>query len=304
MLPSVVAIVVTYKRPELLEKVLHAVLNQSHTVCKLLIVDNNSSDSTCSVVEKFSRVNDVVEYHNTGDNLGGAGGFRRGFELAKDYDYTHLWLMDDDFLPSETCLEELLKVNNKSISQPMRFNLDGTCAEISPVQYDLSNPFVLNPKRQTVLDLSKVQCSGAPFDLDGVPFEGPLISKSVVDSVGFPEPEFFIFYDDLDFSLRARKKGFEIHCVPNATATRLLINNQKDDLKSWKGYFMLRNLFYVHYAHGNNLLVKAKPLVIALGYGFLSLIKRDFGQLNTVYNAYKDSFNLGNTKSHRPGARG
>lgn len=56
--------------------------------------------------------------------------------------------MDDDLLPSSDCLSHLVKFDNNGITQPMRFNLDGSCAEISPVKYDLSDPFIINPKDQ------------------------------------------------------------------------------------------------------------------------------------------------------------
>lgn len=299
---EVVCIIVTFNRADLLKKVVHGVLNQTKNVSKIIIVDNNSQDNTSEIVGLFKLSFNNIVYHNTGSNLGGAGGFHAGFTIAEDYPYDYIWVMDDDCLPEPNCLEELLKVNieNVGIVQPMRYNLDGSCAELSPVEYDLKNPFNLNPKTKSVLDCYGGLTSDSIIELHGVPFEGPLISKKVIQDVGYPNPNFFIFYDDLDFSIRARKLGYKIFCSRKAKATRLLINNQRNDLRSWKGYFMLRNLFYIHSIYGENSFVKFKPYILVLGYSFLSFLRFDFVQIGTIFAAIRDSKKLANSDLYKP----
>lgn len=297
---KVVAIVVTFRRKDLLRQVLVSLLNQTEAPSKILVIDNNSNDGTEDVVFNLALTNDNIIYYNTGDNLGGAGGFHYGFEAAKVYDYSHLWLMDDDFQPNCDCLEKMLALQHVGIVQPIRFNLDGSCAELSPVNYDLSSPFILNPKKLSVADLYKKDQMQGLQELHGIPFEGPLISKEVVEHVGFPEPKFFIFYDDLDYAIRTRKAGYKIICDPDIKATRLLKNNQNNDLLSWKGYFMLRNLFYVHYIYGENYFVKFKPILLTLGFSLISIFRGQFRQVKIAFQALFDSFNLKNTEKHRP----
>ncbi|MBD1571477.1 glycosyltransferase [Aliivibrio sp. S10_S31] len=297
---KVIAIVVTYKRKELLNKVLHRLLQQSYSLDKVIVVDNNSQDGTDVLVNSLISDNYNIEYHNTGGNLGGAGGFNFGFKLASNYDYDHLWLMDDDFLPSINCLKELLSHNINGITQPIRFNLDGTCAEISPVTYDLKKIFCKNPKSTTIADIYHNLRDCDSISIAGVPFEGPLISKSVVDSIGYPNSDFFIFNDDLDYSIRARNAGYDIICSFKASAQRLLVNNQSDDLKSWKGYFMLRNHFYILREYGENFFVKNRSLAIAFFYFSKAFLSQDKRFLKIILRAYKDSFNLKNNDMFKP----
>lgn len=299
---KVVAVIVTYNRSSLLEQVVNALARQSHPLYKILIVDNNSADDTKQIVSKLTHCTPQIEYVNTGDNLGGAGGFFYGVKLAKKYNYDYIWLMDDDLVPNDDCLEKLLDVGFDGIRQPVRYYSDGTCAEISPVQYDLSSIFLINPKRKTVADLLKEGRGGRDVDLHGVPFEGPLISKCVVNKIGFPESKFFIFYDDLDYSIRARRAGFDIKCICAARAIRLFKNNQSNDLKSWKGYFMLRNLFYIHKKYGENWFVKKRPLFITLAYLLLSIMQLNLKQARIVIQAFNDSKLLKNSHLHRPEA--
>ena len=297
---NVIAIVVTFKRKELLAQVLNSLIEQTVTPEKILVIDNNSNDGTKEVVQELSKNAPLISYYNTGANLGGAGGFYHGFKVASNFDYSHLWLMDDDFMPDNDCLDKMLNLNHNGIVQPIRFNMDGSCAELSPVKYDLSSPFLLNPKKESLLELYKNGELQERQELAGIPFEGPLISKAVVEAVGFPKPDFFIFYDDLDYAIRTRKAGFKIICNKEIKAKRLLTNNQSDDLLSWKGYFMLRNLFYVHKVHGNNVFVKFKPYLLALSYALLSFCKGQFKQVKIVFQALNDSKNLSNTDLHKP----
>ena len=72
-------------------------------------------------------------------------------------------------------------------------------------------------------------------------------------------PSYFIFYDDVDFALRARRAGYRIWAVRDAVLVRQLDFSQQHDLAGWKGYYMYRNLFVVHFRYGENALVRAKP---------------------------------------------
>lgn len=263
---KILALVVTYKRKELLEKVIQGLLDQTYPISDILIVDNNSSDGTKELVESYSNENTNILYFNTGANLGGAGGFSFGFQKAMDYNFDYLWIMDDDLLPSHSCLETLVSASDENtISQPIRLNTDNSCAEYSPVIFDMDSIFLVRPKRCSVIDYIKNNKS-EKIPLQGIPFEGPLIPRKIISDIGYPDKRFFIFYDDLDYALRAQKKGYNIQCILNAHAYRLLMNNQVNDLKSWKGYFMLRNFFRIHKLHGNNFFVRGRPYFLAALY--------------------------------------
>ena len=72
----------------------------------------------------------------------------------------------------------------------------------------------------------------------------------MVATVGLPDASFFIFYDDVDFALRARRAGYRIWAVRDAVLVRQLDFDQQHALDTWKGYYMYRNLFAVHFRYG------------------------------------------------------
>ena len=56
----------------------------------------------------------------------------------------------------------------------------------------------------------------ALVEVQNVAFEGYLVRRRVVDAIGLPDPTYFIFYDDVDWALRARRAGFTIRAVRDA----------------------------------------------------------------------------------------
>jgi GT2 family glycosyltransferase len=101
--PKVVAVIVTYRRDELLRACVEAVAGQSRPPDAILVVDNDHLAKT--VVGERPGL-DVVE---TGDNLGPAGGYELGFALALERGADAVWTVDDDVRPDPACLERLLK---------------------------------------------------------------------------------------------------------------------------------------------------------------------------------------------------
>ena len=50
----------------------------------------------------------------------------------------------------------------------------------------------------------------------------------------------------------------------DAVLVRQLDFDQQHDLAGWKGFYMYRNLFVVHFRYGENALVRLKPWLITL----------------------------------------
>lgn len=290
---SVALSLVTFNRSKLLIEMLESVLKQTIPPDEIFIVDNNSSDNTKELVLEFAdkyRSTLQVNYYNTGENLGGAGGFELGSKLAYNKGYEWIWLADDDVELTPECLENLLKHKDKAaILQPMRVNMDGSCAEVSGTDYKINSLTRLNPKQHTVAGIGHQNWEA--IEVKTIPFEGPLINRKVFKRIGFSDPRFFIFYDDLDFSLRAQQAGFKIFCVREAVMKRKIRFVQSKALTSWKGYFMYRNFFRVQIEHSR------KPIGICRNIAIFSLVLGLYiltGRIKAIpmlFSSLKDALN-------------
>lgn len=286
---NIALVLVTYNRSKLLIEMLESVIRQSLMPDVVYIIDNNSNDDTEKKVIEFANLNSEkisIIYKNTGSNLGGAGGFEFGSRLAYEAGYEWIWLADDDVELEPQCLEQLLKFK-ADIIQPLRMNMDGSCAEISGIDYEINNILRLNPKKRLVCDVYDDDWDS--IAIKTIPFEGPLIHRKVFEKIGFPNPNFFIFYDDLDFALRAEKAGFKIVCVKSARMIRKIRFIQSRALNSWKGYFMYRNFFKVQSTHANRHIALTRNTIVFISVIFYSLLKGNLKSIPILLDAFKDS---------------
>jgi len=87
----------------------------------------------------------------------------------------------------------------------------------------------------------------------------------------------------------------------DAVLVRQLDFNQQHDMRSWKGYFMYRNLFLVHLKYGENALVRLKPLVITLVVLLLTPLKGR-AEARNVWRALKDARTMAHATPLPPGS--
>ncbi|WP_377321498.1 glycosyltransferase family 2 protein [Pimelobacter simplex] len=283
----VAVVVVTYNRADLLRGMLEGLAGLERAPDAVVVVDNASSDHTREVLEA-SRLPGLVAIHTT-DNLGGAGGFRLGLQTAYDRGYDVMWLMDDDVVPAPDCLTRLLEVDGSCLIA-VREDRSGALVEKAALRFDLRNPLAIRPKTASIDSTYATRAEMPPtVEVENVAFEGFLVRREVIDRIGLPDASYFIFYDDVDFAIRARRAGFPIRAVRDAVLVRQLDFDQQHDLAGWKGYYMYRNLFAVHFRYGENALVRLKPWLVALAVVVLSPLRGGRAEARNVSRALRDA---------------
>ncbi|SEC64869.1 Glycosyltransferase, GT2 family [Nocardioides exalbidus] len=280
---TVAVVVVTFNRADLLVGMLDGLAAQTRRPDAVIVIDNLSTDHTREVLD--ARTDLPLHVTTTETNLGGAGGFHRGVRAAWDGGYDRVWLMDDDVVPDPGCLEALMAVDEDCLIA-VREDLSGALVEKAAVDFDLRNPLAIKPKRASV-DSTYADRASMPerVEVHNVAFEGFMCRRRVIEEIGFPDPSFFIFYDDADYAIRAREAGHRIWAVRDAVLVRQLDFNQQHDLAGWKGYYMYRNLFVVHLRHGENALVRLKPWLITLAVVLLSPVRGGRAEARNVIRA-------------------
>ncbi len=192
MQEKIAVVVVTYNRLQLLKECISGIRNQTVPLDEVIIVNNGSNDGT---TEWLNEQGDITTYHQ--ENIGGAGGFHRGVKEAYEKEYDWIWVMDDDVEPTTTCLEHLLEYKNISeCIHPRRTYKDGT-------NYNWEQYY--NIKKNSFIDSADASFkNGKRFCFVNVAcFEGMLVSRNIVEKIGFPDARFFIGYDDTVYGLLA-----------------------------------------------------------------------------------------------------
>ncbi|NYD56009.1 GT2 family glycosyltransferase [Nocardioides marinisabuli] len=278
-------VVVTFNRADLLERMLEGLGALDPAPELVVVVDNASTDHTPDVLAACTLPG--LQVVRTAENLGGAGGFHLGTRTAYDAGVDRIWLMDDDVLPATDCLGVLLAADEDCL-MAVREDSHGRLCEKAATRFDLANPLAIKPKTAMV-ETDWVSRDAMPerVELENVAFEGFMVRRRVLEAVGLPDPTYFIFYDDVDFAVRARRAGFRIWALRDAVLVRQLDFDQQHDLAGWKGFFMYRNLFVVHLRYGENALVRAKPWLIALAVVALSPLRGGRAEAGNVIRAMR-----------------
>ena len=221
---SVAVVVVTYNRGGLLMRMLGGLAASEHRPDAVIVVDNASTDHTPTVLEGVREAHPdlPLQVIRTDENLGGSGGFHLGVRAAHEQGFDRIWLMDDDVVPAPDCLGILMDTDEDCL-MAVREDTAGRLVEKAAVTFDLRNPLRIKPKTAMV-ETTYGERAAMPerVELENVAFEGFMVRRRVVERIGLPDPDFFIFYDDVDYALRARRAGFRIWGVRDAVLVRQL----------------------------------------------------------------------------------
>ena len=221
-------VVVTYNRIECLKKNLTCLENLNNDNKKYeinyYIVNNNSNDGSKEFLDN-KKYNSRYNIINLEENTGGAGGFYTGIQTAYNDGNDFIWGMDDDAYPKSDSLEILLKNYSK---------INEDCALWSNCNND--NDFEFDYK-----------------EINSWMFVGFFINKKIIDKVGLPRKDFFIFFDDVEYCNRIIENGFKIFKVRNSIiehkdsysnmlSKKILFKTiQIPNFGDWKMYYYVRN---------------------------------------------------------------
>ncbi len=206
---KVFAVIVTYKRAEILYDCLNAVLNKSTSkVYHVYIVVNSNDKATIDVIDLFKKSYPCKVSYDLFDNIGPAGGFHFGLKKFLTSDCDYVWLMDDDIFPNNDCLYELLK-----------------CSKNFPYIF----PNVVDT------DGKKVVAFG---------WWGVFLKHSLVKKVGLPIKDFFYWKEDTEYLQNRIIRKFKV--IPHRSETGNVVHGHINKLKkpSWYYYYTIRNTIY------------------------------------------------------------
>ena len=247
--PTICAVVVTFNRKALLVNCLNALKQQTHTLTHIIVIDNASTDGTKEfLIEQGWENSETFTFVALPENRGGAGGFYEGIKYATENRFDYIWLMDDDGFPKADCLEKLLPyISEDCYIGPMVLD-SKTKNKLSFAMRVPNSLHVFDHYTDIPEELKK---ANVIIDIV-IPFNGTFISCSLTKKMGYPCKEFFIWGDEREYTLRAKKYGAKIltvidaifyHPIDSSQSTpmffgKLRFNNAHSDLKQ---YCFLRN---------------------------------------------------------------
>ena len=200
---------------------LHAANPSPHHV---VVVDNGSTDSSVAEIRRWGREHDVVTQNGTlpwlivieaGKNRGFAGGNNLGIELLeKQTRVSHLMLLNNDATVAPDFFAEISAGLKKS---PDAGLITGTILEDPDrdrVWYAGGTELPMRALYRHRLD---VPLSQEPVPTDFVSGCAMVISRPLLEQIGhLAEVYFPLYWEDGEYSFRARSAGFPVLYAPRA----------------------------------------------------------------------------------------
>lgn len=187
-----------------------------------------------------------------GDNLGIAAAHNRGIEWAREQGFGFVLLMDQDSQPDAGMVAAQLAAYDDLIRQGKK--IAALAPRFHDARYGVDAPFIqLHDYR-----IARVGCQAddAPVEAAYVISSGSLIPLGVLNAVGDMREELFIDYVDIEWGLRARKRGYGCYGL----CTTRMHHRLGDDARKlpWPGgrrvpirgplrhYYLFRNAIWMY----------------------------------------------------------
>jgi GT2 family glycosyltransferase len=235
---SVVAVVLTYRRPQWASQVVSDLLgSEGLDPSQVVLVVNGEGGLDDRELEK------TIEVLSLPQNVGPAGAFGQAMKYARETSPAPwIYLCEDD----QTAYHRLPSPRLRNlIDEVERFERDVPGLPIGAV---------LASGRSVDMRTGRTHRLGVPpsgarlHEADFGPWWGALLSRRVVDEGLYPDENMFWWGEDLEFWLRVRAAGFRVLVD---RASHRTARNKASSGEPWCGYYMARNQFYLRRRYGN-----------------------------------------------------
>lgn len=301
------AVIVTYNRKEMLAKCLDAVLGQSLVPDKVIVVDNHSTDGTKAYLQQAGYLDRAeVTLLELSENSGGAGGFYEGMKVARADGADWIWIMDDDVIPKEACLEALVTAGGNVCEAGEKVSF--LASSVRGKNGEAMNVPKLNRKQFTKYTDWYRHLDEGMVEIVKATFVSLLINGQAVQKCGLPWKPFFIWGDDSEYTQRLIRDFGPAYMVGKSEAIHMRERSDELSLVAEKNKKRIPMYFYYY---RNNLIgfweyetALYRFLCLGkLGYDFVRVLlfgKYKFQKMGVILKAFFHfAFGLYDKKSFR-----
>lgn len=217
----IAVVIVTFNNAGMLRDLLTDLASQSRRPDEIVVIDNAGSDDTPRMMGvEFAN----VKYLRIAENTGSAGGYCTGIgEVMATAD--GIWTLDDDVRLQPDSLEALVAG-----------------------YHDLAKTYRLGAVRS----INESYRHSGPVELENVPWRGAFWVGEVVRLMGPPRSDYFLYGEDLEYSLRMRKLGYCCYWVPASRCIEVR-KGKTDERILGKPVRIYPTAFRLYYAFRNEL---------------------------------------------------
>ena len=218
---------------------------------KVFLIDNGSDSNIYEELKisintkvKNNEFNFKIDFIRSNINLGFAGGNNIGIKKAINENFDYYWLLNNDTVVTEHSLIELLREidfnNNIGIigSKILYYNSDLIWFAGGQVNNYTGKTVHKNFKKRNEESIDIL-------DSDYITGCSLLTRRDLLLSTGLMNEDYFLYYEETDWNLRARMDGWEIKYIPTSLIYHKvsLSSGGERNLSPYVDYYDIRNAY-------------------------------------------------------------
>ena len=224
--PTVSVLIVTHNNAREIAACLDALAHQTRIAHEIIVVDNASVDTTVACMTQAGG----VQWIANGENLGFAAAVNQASRLAQGRD---LLLLNPDTVVHDCAVDRLVAFleahPDVGIAAPRVLDAEG---RIRYNCFAFETPWSMFWFGVGVGPLRRVRnrmlrrpawdiTAGTPQEVEAVTGAALLVRRELFERLGGLDERFFMYGEDGDFCLRARRAGWRVMLMPVAVVTHL-----------------------------------------------------------------------------------
>ncbi len=244
----VLVIILNWRQPETTIECVQTVRAMPTAHVDILVIDNGSGDNSMMQLQK--KLPPEVSLLALPQNLGFAGGMNCGLRQAIEAGYDYALLLNNDAFPAADMLDCLLAEAAADVAL--------LCPKI---YYEAAYTRIWFAGGRQDRCLLEMRDSGKgkedgqfwsiSRDVDYVVGTGVLVNVTAVTHAGLLDECFFMYYEDLDWSIRFRRAGYRLRYVASAHLYHRISLSSGGENSPLQRYYQARSsvIFFMRHAH-------------------------------------------------------
>lgn len=215
---------------------------------QIIVVDNASTDDSLKELREYWGENKQVQIISLAENYGFSKANNEGIRLFMKQGIEYFLLLNNDTEVEPNTIEQMVMSQQRTgaIVVPKIFYADNPeivwCAggEFSPIIKKPKQLGINKPESPKFL-ISKYCDFGTGCCI--------LLTKEIVEKMGLLDERFFLYYEDTEYSLRAKKRGISIWYCADAVVYHKVNGSTKGNEQPDNVYYITRNWLLCNWLH-------------------------------------------------------
>lgn len=200
-------------------------LDTSNISLETIVVDNGSSNNSVSILQKFYPWVHLIQ---TGKNLGFTGGNNVGMREAVKRSADFVWLLNNDTVVHKNALSLVDTFDDKKVGVAGSKIYFAKGHEYHKARYTPNERGHVFWYAGGLVDWANMYASHKGVDevdtgqyntlqqTDFVTGCSMMIRRDVIDTIGYLDDRYYLYLEDLDYSLRTKKAGYTLVYNPSS----------------------------------------------------------------------------------------